>query len=147
MLDSTNCGEQCHLSDSAPSHDTKQKSQVSPGDVILHRLDGFPKKGTDGKPVRIKGKTDAELKGMSFPHRHDDGTQERATVLRRREDRLKGQDACDSFVIECDKSQAEDAMSCNNIMNCLHRDQLADDGALWQFRRMISHQGPLTSSD
>jgi hypothetical protein len=38
-------------------------------------------------------------------------------------------------------------MSYNDIMNYLHRDQLADDGTLWQFRRIISHQGPLTSSD
>jgi hypothetical protein len=147
VLDSTDYGEQYYLSDSAPSQDTEQKSQVGPRDVILRGLDGFPKKGTDGKPILITGRTDAELEGISFLHRQDDGTQERATVIHRREDRLKGQDAYDSFIIKYNRSQVEDVMSYNDIMNYLHRDQLADDGTLWQFRRIISHQGPLTSSD
>ena len=101
----------------------------------------------DGKPVLAKGKTEAKLKGISLPHQHDNGTQEWVTVIRCREDGLKGQDACDSFLIKHNKSQVEDVMSCNDIMNYLHGDQLADDGTLWQFRRTISHQGPLTLSD
>ena len=85
--------------------------------------------------------------GMSFLHRHNNGTHERATVIKPRVTRLEGNKDCNCFVIKHNKSQVEGMMACNDIMNCLHWDQLADNGTSWKFRQTSGHQGPLTSSD
>ena len=92
----------------------------TPRDAIPCRVDGHPKKGVDGKPIHAKGKTKEESKGISFLHRHNDGTQEHATVIEPRSERLKGDKDCDQFVIKHDRSQVKDVMACNDIMNCLH---------------------------
>ena len=147
LLNSPEYGETAYLRNTLSPDDTTTTPPAHPRDVILYGVDGYPKKGPDGKPIYIKGKTQEELLGISFLHRHDDGTQERATVIKPRPERLKGNKDYDKFVIKYDKSQVEDVMTYNDIMNYLHRDQLADDGTLWKFRRILGHQGPLTSSD
>merc|ERR1712197_33868 len=68
-------------------------------------------------------------------------------VIKRRDERLKGKKEYDSFLIRYDKSQVEDVMTCDDVMNHSHRDRLADDGTPWKFRQILSHQGPLTSTD
>ena len=120
MLDSTDCGESGHLGDAPSPSNTQPLESGHPRHAILNKVDGCPKKGVDNKPIHMKGKTDKELKGVSFLHGHDDGTQECATIVEPRPERLKGDKDCDQFVIKHDRSQVEDVMACNDIMNCLH---------------------------
>ena len=58
--------------------------------------------------------------GTSFLRRHDDGMQECANVIKPRVERLKGDEDYDCFVIKHNKSQVEDVMACNDIMNHPH---------------------------
>ena len=134
MLDSPECGETTHLSDTSPPNDAPPTLQLAhPRDVILCRADGCPKKGPNGRPTHMKGKTEEESMGTSFLHRHNDGTHKCGTIIKPRVKRLEGNKDCNCFVIKCNKSQVEDAMACNDITNCLHWDQLADDGTSWKF--------------
>ena len=120
LLNSPEHGETACLCDTPSPDDATTAQSAHPRDVIPYGADGHPKKGPNGKPTHIKGKTQEELMGISFLHRHDDGTQERATVIKPRLERLKGNKDYDRFIIKYDKSQVEDAMTHNNIMNYLH---------------------------
>ena len=57
MLESPEYGEPAYLSNTPLSSDTPLSEPGRPRDVILCGIDGYPKKGVDGKPVYIKGKT------------------------------------------------------------------------------------------
>ena len=44
------------------------------------------------------------------------------------------------FKIKFDRSDVEDIMTYNEILNHIERDNNDDDGTYWKYRRIVSHQ-------
>eukprot|EP00531_Pseudo-nitzschia_arenysensis_P008891 CAMPEP_0116125882 /NCGR_PEP_ID=MMETSP0329-20121206/6042_1 /TAXON_ID=697910 /ORGANISM="Pseudo-nitzschia arenysensis, Strain B593" /LENGTH=1908 /DNA_ID=CAMNT_0003619941 /DNA_START=154 /DNA_END=5877 /DNA_ORIENTATION=+ len=111
--------------------------------VILLGDDGQPKTDSFGNAILIPGKSEEDLRGVTFKHRQEDGTILRARILEPTEKNLvspEGQKLASEFKFVYDKTQVEDTMAYNEIMNFLHRDQLEEEGMVWKFRRVIGHR-------
>ena len=111
--------------------------------VVLNDDDGEPIVDSEGKPIMIKGMDHANIKGITFLRKEEDGTKNRIQVMDAIEDRRKGNEDFTKFTIKYDRDQVEDIMSYNDIMNHIHRDRLEDGGNIWKFRNILGHQGPL----
>jgi hypothetical protein len=145
-------GESEYLSETPNDANTaKNDSQTptleEPVYVVLNDEDGNPKLDSKGKAILIKGIDHTNLKGISFLKREDDGTQRRARVIRAIEERRKGNQDYSKFIIKYDSTDVEDILAYNDIMNFIHRDKCDDQGTIWNFRRILGHQGPLSQRD
>ena len=49
--------------------------------------------------------------------------------------------------IKYDSKDIEDLMDYNEIINYIHRDEIEEQGQIWQFQKILSHEGPLERSD
>ena len=78
----------------------------------------------------IKGKQHDELIGITFIQQQNDGSKQRARVVKCLEDKRNPNSDHSTFELKFD-SQADktDIMTYNDIMNHLHCDQLEDNGA------------------
>ena len=152
--DSSEYGEQNYLGDNGSENievDTHVINQNKGGAqmVILVDDDGNPKVDSYGNAILIPGKTADELQGITFKLRQDDGEVLRARVLRPIENNTinkKGRQALDRFHIKYDRTQVEDTMTYNDIMNYIHRDNTESNGVVWNFRRIMSHR-PVSHRD
>lgn len=105
--------------------------------------DGNPRFDDEGKPLQIKGIDHIALQGKEFLKREDDGTQLRARVLETIEDKREQNKDFSKFKIKYDRTEVEDIMTYNDIMNFIHRDNCDNEDHEWKFRNILSHQGPL----
>ena len=118
--------------------------------VVLTDDDGTPKRDSEGNAIMIPGKLPEDLQGITFKQRQDDGSILRARVIGPVESNLeseKGKKVLDKFKIKYDRSQVENTMAYNDIMNYIHRDLIEEDGQVWNYRRVVAHRGPLTHRD
>jgi hypothetical protein len=150
-IDSPNYGETAYLSEdciSPHNSNTDVKCNTDdPIDVVYLDSDGNPNLNAAGKPIMISGKSYEDLKGMTFMKREEDGTARRARVIDTIISEQNSNDELRKFKIKYDSTQVEDIIAYNDIMNFIHRDKLEDGGEIWKFRRVLSHQGPLTHRD
>jgi hypothetical protein len=49
--------------------------------------------------------------------------------------------------IKYDSKDIEAPMNYNEIMNYIYRDEIEEQGQVWQFRKILSHEGPLKRSN
>ena len=118
--------------------------------VVMTDDEGNPKLDSSGDPILISGKTPAELQGITFKHKFQDGTVKQATVLQPLESNMtteKGLTLLKEFNIRYDSDQVNDTMAYNEIMNYLHPDELDEEGHIWSYRKVLAHTGPFTNID
>lgn len=144
--------ELAYLQENAPEDDyinpkdLQNNSEDDAIKVVLRDENGQPKLGQDGKFIFIEGMTKEALQGKTFKKREDDGTIRRARIIEAVENDLqRDKDKhLTNFKIIYDKDQVEDIMAYNDIMNYIYRDNCEDKDYVWKFRKILSHQGPLT---
>ena len=86
-----------------------------------------------------------KLKGTSFIKQEEDGTLHRVRVISKViDDNQKNSKEFAKFKVKYDRTDVEDIMTYNDIMNYWYRDRCKDDGYERKFRQILSHQGPLT---
>jgi hypothetical protein len=141
-------GEHEYLSDIPPTDlTTVQTDTKAPIFVVLNDEDGNPKLDPKGNPMIIKGIDHKELQGRTFLRRQDDGETLRARIVERIKDKRESNKDLSEFKIKYDKSDVEDIIAYNDIMNFIHHDQINDPNHIWKYKQILGHQGPLTHRD
>ena len=128
------------------------------GDIKVVHMDdnGNPELNSEGKKIYISGKTSKALQGRTFKVRSDDGTifrscvwePETIPISKNKDPKLEeSRQALIKLKIKYDSKDIEDLMDYNEIMNYIHWDEIKERGQLWQFRKILSHEGPLKRSE
>ena len=132
------------------SNSTIQYAEDGTPMVVLVDETGNPVTDSEGNAILIPGKEPGELQGITFKQRQDDGSIMRARVIGPVESNLESEEGkriLERFKIKYDRSQVEDTIAYNDLINHIHRDNVEEDGQIWNFRRIISHRGPLNHRD
>ena len=126
--------------------------------IVLTDEGGKPKLNSEGKRIYIRGETPNALQGRTFKVSSDNVTIFRVRVLEPKNIPIldnkdlhpKLREARQPWVIlkiKYDSKDTEDLMSYNNIMTHLHYNEIEGKVQVWQFQKIICHQGPLKRSD
>ena len=148
ILEDNSYAETAYLSEKATKEDYLDSPKTSTEDdnvyVVLNDEDGTPKLDHEGQQILIKGLDYNKLQGTSFIKREDDGTSLRVRVISDViQDQRRGNKTLAKFKVKYDRTDVEDIMTYNDIMNYWYRDRCKDEAYEWKFRKILSHQGPL----
>ena len=148
LRDTTEYAEAAYITEDADPSDYLSPTPTATVDdkatyVVLNDDNGQPKIDHEGKPILIKGIDRETLNGKTFLKSEIDGTKNRVRVMDIVEDQQKKIEEFTKFKIKYDRTDVEDIMTYNEIMNFIYRDQCANPEYVWKYRKILSHQGPL----
>ena len=146
-----------YLLDNIPdnAHTENKPSRITYDDdgtpmVVLIDEVGNPTIDSEGNIIMIPGKQTEDLIGITFKKRQDDGSLLRARVIAPQEKNLQsenGMKLLDEFKIKYDRNEVEDVIAYTEIINYLYRDEIQEEGYVWNYRKILAHRGPLTHRD
>ena len=148
VMEINDYAEAAYLEENANGDDYLDTSHTQAKDnanyVILNDTDGNPKLDHRGKQILIKGLDHNALQGTTFIKQQDDGTSLRLRVINKViDDANQNNKMLTRFKVKHDRTDVEDIMTYNDIMNYWYRDRCKDESYEWKFRTILSHQGPL----